>query len=87
MNTPATNERIQRLIHAINAYPGEMDAILSRALREQDKLTRHACAEAVSALPNPFGVIYATGGDRCKEHGFDVAQRAAHCACINASTV
>lgn len=90
--TTAVQDRIDRaVIAATKAWEAHdktiLPLVIEQILREQDKDTRHACAEAVMTLTNPFIIPCATAGDCCKEHGFAIAQQAAHQACINAIPV
>lgn len=66
----------------------ELIEILRLMLKEQDRDTRHACAEAVIQISDPFDIRkYPTIGDRCKSRGFVTAINAAHAACMNARAI
>lgn len=79
--SPATEARIERAITAtlLRDLTDEQKAMLRctilTALKEQDAATRHACAEAVSALAET------------RELRLFVDFNAAHRACMNAITV
>ena len=49
---PTTQDRIAEVIEAAShpSNPADLRATIERVLREQDRDTRHACAEAVSAI-------------------------------------
>lgn len=78
---PKTKQRIDRIVYRVNDYltPGQAAAlreIVEHELREQDRDTRHACAEAVLSIRNE-DVLFSS-------------QRAvdrAHAACINTSAI
>lgn len=56
--TPAAQERIAAIVRAADTYRDNptitglhaLTKVIETALREQDRDTRHACAEAVTAL-------------------------------------
>ncbi len=82
--SPKTQERIDRVILALNEAWSQQDkTILLNAielvLKEQDRDTRHACAEAV-LMANPR--------DAAHEHPLVVeCFNRAHQACMNAQAV
>ncbi len=85
---PTTQGRIDRAVFDIDnlcydeGHDVSLRAILEMLMKEQDRDTRHACAEAVSALKyrrDPNGRD--SGGD------YIVWQSHAHAACINVQAV
>ncbi len=75
--TPATQDLIRRTIVTSKTSEG-LERAIELALREQDKRTRHACAEAVNALRPDGGTAYAA----C----LNLVSRA-HAACLNTQSI
>jgi molecular chaperone DnaK (HSP70) len=59
--------------------PDEIEAAVLKALKEQDRDTRHACAEAVISIPPE---IFDTDKDDCL-----ISADKAHAACMNTKAI